>query len=46
MCVKLSHFAVHVQQRLAQHCKSTILQLKKKSNWVTVMSSPRYKKKN
>ena len=30
MCAKLSHFAVHVQQRLAQHCKSTIFQLKKK----------------
>ena len=26
ICVELSHFAV--QQRLAQHCKSTILQLK------------------
>ena len=28
ICVKQSHFAV--QQRLAQHCKSIILQLKKK----------------
>ena len=27
ICVRLSHFAV--QQKLAQHCKSTILQLKK-----------------
>ena len=27
-CVQLSHFAV--EQRLAQHCKSTILELKKK----------------
>ena len=27
ICVYLSHFAV--QQRLAQHCKSAILQLKK-----------------
>ena len=26
ICVRLSHFAV--QQKLAQHCKSTILQLK------------------
>ena len=29
LCIKLSHFAV--QQRSAQHCKSTILQLKKKN---------------
>ena len=29
MCIKLSHFAV--QQRLTQHCKSTLLQLKKKT---------------
>ena len=29
-CVQLSHFAV--EQRLAQHCKSTILELKKKWN--------------
>ena len=28
VCVKQSHFAV--QQRLAQHCKSTVLQFKKK----------------
>ena len=28
LCVSLSHFAA--QQRLAQHCRSTILQLKKK----------------
>ena len=28
ICVKLSHSAV--KQRLAQYCKSTILQLKKK----------------
>ena len=27
LCVELSHFAV--QQRLAQHCKSTLLQFKK-----------------
>ena len=29
LCVSLSHFAV--EQRLAQHCRSTILQLKNKS---------------
>ena len=29
MCIKLSHLAV--QQRLTQHCKSTLLQLKKKT---------------
>ena len=31
VCVKLSHFAV--QQRLAQHCKSTILQFKEKRDY-------------
>ena len=30
MYVQLNHFAVH--RKLTQHCKSTVLQLKKKKN--------------
>ena len=35
ICVKLSHFAV--QQRLAQHCKSSIPELKKKKYMAIVI---------
>ena len=40
MCVKLSHSAV--QQRLAKHCKSTILQTNKQ----TTQKTPKSKQKN
>ena len=31
VCVYLNHIAIH--QQLTQHCKSTMLQLKKKNQW-------------
>lgn len=35
ICVKLSHFAV--QQRLAQHCKLSTPELKKKKKYMAIV---------
>ena len=44
MCVKLSHLAV--QQRLAQYCNSTVLQLKKEKRKEKKKKAKEKKKKH